>query len=82
VRTPIVAVRQQFTLAKRVYDAMIKIHDRMAASGANPPQTLTKAFSALQQVYGLTQEGAGPIPVQNITAIERALKQADEALSQ
>jgi hypothetical protein len=81
VKTPAVAVQQQFTLAKRVYDAMIKVHDRIAASGSTPPPALTKVFAQLQQVYGLAQEGAGPIPVENITAITDTLKQADEALA-
>jgi hypothetical protein len=96
VKTPAVAVQQQFTLAKRVYDALIKVHERLAAEppgapagrgrgrgrgAAGEPPTLASVFAQLQQVYGLTQQGAGPIPVQNITAITRALEQADAVLA-
>jgi len=78
VRTSALAIQQQFLLAKRVYDAMGKAHERLAQQ---PAPELERAFARLQAVYGLTQEGAGPIPARSLRVIEDALKQFQAALA-
>ena len=68
-------ILQQFSLAKRVYDAIADVHAKLAAQ----PETaaagrLTRVYEGLRSVYGLTQQGGGPIPAQNQKAIDEALE--------
>jgi hypothetical protein len=94
VKVPLATIQQQFTVARRVYDAMNTVAAKLAAQGGMPagrgrgrgrgaaggPPTLASVFGQLQAVYGFTQEGAGPIPVQNLAAVNEALRQADALL--
>jgi photosystem II stability/assembly factor-like uncharacterized protein len=66
-------IQQQFTLAKRVYDALAGVHAKLAAQPGDA--TLTRVYARLLAVYGLTQQGNGPIPAQNQKAINDALEQ-------
>jgi photosystem II stability/assembly factor-like uncharacterized protein len=108
VKSAPASIQQQFTLAKRVYDAVADLQqakgkiadaeqrarssgdseraERLAAlagagggggrgrAGARTSAATLSAINAeLQGVYGLTQQGSGPIPSQVVKTIEDAL---------
>jgi hypothetical protein len=68
-------ILQQFSLAKRVYDAIADVHAKLALRPETAAaERLTRVYEGLQSVYGLTQQGGGPIPTQNLKAINEALE--------
>jgi hypothetical protein len=83
VKSSALALQQQFTLAKRLYDAIVKV--QAALSGATDPDR-KKALSSLEDqllaVYALSQEGSGPPPVQTAAAARDALKAYETLMAQ
>jgi hypothetical protein len=83
VKSGALALQQQLTLAKRLYDAIVKV--QAALSGATDPDR-KKALSSLEDqllaVYALSQEGSGPPPVQTVAAARDALKAYETLMAQ
>jgi hypothetical protein len=80
VKTGLLALQQQFALARRVYDAMNALQRRIAdapdAEAKAGPQKIADELFAL---YPLTQENSAPPPPQTVRAIEAALARAGGA---
>jgi hypothetical protein len=75
VKSSPLALHQQFVLAKQLYDAIVKT--QAALSGVTDPdrkKALSSLVEQLLPVYGLSQEGSGPPPVQTVAAARDALK--------
>jgi len=68
------ALREQFTLSKRLYDAVVSIQERLPrATEAQQRTALTALSGQLVRLLALTQDGSGPAPVQTVKAAEEAL---------
>jgi hypothetical protein len=78
VKSGPLALQQQFALAKRVYDALVKTLAARAAAEKQGNADLAKKLDTLAAqlgaMYPLTQDGSGPPPVQTIAAVRDALK--------
>ena len=78
VKSGPLALQQQFALAKRVYDALVKTLAARAAAEKRGNADLAKKLDTLAAqlgaMYPLTQDGSGPPPVQTIAAVRDALK--------
>ncbi len=75
VKSSPLALHRQFVLAKQLYDAIVKT--QAALSGVTDPdrkKALSSLVEQLLPVYGLSQEGSGPPPVQTVAAARDALK--------
>jgi hypothetical protein len=75
VKSSTLALQQQFVLAKQLYDAIVKA--QAALSGVTDPdrkKALSSLVDQLLVVYGLSQEGSGPTPVQTAASARDALK--------
>jgi hypothetical protein len=68
------ALREQFTLSKRLYDAVVSIQERLPqVTEAQQRTALTTLSGQLLRLFALTQDGSGPAPVQTAKAAEEAL---------
>jgi hypothetical protein len=119
VKSGALALQQQFTLAKKVYDAINQIQETLprlaqareksqaagdtavaqriqtlvggggggrgrgggrGAGGGTP--TLSSTSAQLLSLYGATQEGSGPPPAQTLAAVNAALAQYQQLITQ
>jgi len=68
------ALREQFTLSKRLYDAVVSIQERLPqVTDAQQRTALTALSGQLLRLLSLAQDGSGPAPVQTTKAAEEAL---------
>jgi photosystem II stability/assembly factor-like uncharacterized protein len=86
VKSGTLALQQQFALAKRVYDALVKTLDARSEAEKNGNTELAKKLDALaaqlSAIYPLTQDGSGPPPAQTAAAARDALKAFDTVVGQ
>jgi hypothetical protein len=73
VKTTALGLQQQFTLSKRLYDAMFKIGERLR--GGPEDADLSRLASQIAAMYGAVQEAPVPPPTQIAAAAEQLLKQ-------
>ena len=78
VKSGTIALQQQFLLAKKVYDALVKTLAARATGEKQGSADLVKKLEAvaaqLAAIYPLTQEGSAPPPVQTRAAVRDALE--------
>ncbi|HVD93179.1 MAG TPA: hypothetical protein VNC21_12875 [Vicinamibacterales bacterium] len=78
VKSGPLALQQQFALAKRVYDALVKTLAARAAAekqgNADLAKKLDTLAAQLSAIYPLTQDGSGSPPLQTVAAVRDALK--------
>jgi hypothetical protein len=82
VKTTPADLQRQFTLAKRVYDALADLQKKIAlqpagasdAAAAGGPPTARSVYQDVLAVYPLTQEGSGPIAAGSLDAVNRVLE--------
>ena len=73
VKTPPLGLQQQFTLSKRLYDAMVEIDPRLRGGPENPE--LSRLSNQIAAAYGVIQEAAVAPPLQVASAAERLLRE-------
>jgi hypothetical protein len=83
VKSSALALQKQFTLAKQLYDAIAKLQAALSAvTDPDRKKALSSLADQLLAVYGLSQEGSGPPPVQTVAAARDALKASDALMAQ
>ena len=75
VKTGVLGLQQQFALSKRLYDALLKIDERLR--GGSPDPAMSGLSREIAAIYGTIQEAPVAPPVQTAAAARDVLNRYD-----